>query len=57
MNCYRPTLEFSSITRRQVDVLTMANLVVMTGNVIANMLVICVLIKIFSSKPTWSCFV
>ena len=45
VNCYRHTLDFSSLTRRQVVVLAMANSVVMAGNIIANMLVICILIK------------
>ena len=45
VNCHRPTLEFSSLTWRQVDVLAIINSVIMTGNVIANMLVICILIK------------
>ena len=42
---YRPTFKTSLLTRRQVDVLAMANSVVMTRNVTANLLVICVLIK------------
>ena len=45
VNCYTTTLDFSSLTRRQVVVLAMANSVVMAGNVITNMLVICILIK------------
>lgn len=42
---YRPAFKISLPTRRQVDVLALANSVVMTGNVTANLLVICVLIK------------
>ena len=42
---YRPTFKTSFLTRRRVDVLAMANSVVMTGNVTADLLVICVLIK------------
>ena len=42
---YRLTLEFSSHTRRQVDVLAMANSIVMAEKIIANMLVKSILIK------------
>ena len=42
---YRPKLDISSLTRRQVDVLVIANSIVRAGNVIANMLVKCILIK------------
>ena len=45
VNCDRPTMDFSSLTQRQVDVVAIANLVVMTGNVVANILVIYILIK------------
>ena len=46
MTCYRPALEFSFLSRRQVHVLTMINSIVMVGNVSVNILVIYVLIKI-----------
>ena len=45
VNCYRPSLEISSLNQRHVNALAMANSVVMAGNVIANMLVICILVK------------
>ena len=45
VTCYRPILEISSLTRRQVDVLVKTNSTVGARNVIANMLVKCILIK------------
>lgn len=44
-NCYRPSMEFPFLNRRQLDVLTMINSVVMVVNLTSNMLVIYVLIK------------
>ena len=45
VNCYRPELEFSFLVRRQVVALAIINSIMMTGNVIANMLVMHILIK------------
>ena len=45
VNCYRPSLEISFLNQRQVNALAMANSVVMAGNVITNMFVICILVK------------
>lgn len=44
-NCYRPSMEFPFLNRRQLDVLTTINSVVMVVNLTSNMLVIYVLIK------------
>ena len=45
VTCYRPILDISSLTRTQLDALVKANSIVGAGNVIANMLVKCILIK------------
>ena len=44
-NCYRPELEFSFLVPKQVVALAIINSIMMTGNVIANMLVMHILIK------------
>ena len=44
VRCYKPSMEYLFLSRRPVDLLTIANSVVMVGNLTSNMLVIYVLI-------------
>ena len=45
VNCSRPQVEFPFLVREQMVILTVANSIVMVGNIITNVLVILILIK------------